>query len=36
MAQKKTSSKRIGLKSIFQTGKKAYLAGFGKNNKNIR
>ena len=35
MAQKKTSSKRIGLKSIFQTGKKAYLAGFGKNNKNI-
>lgn len=35
MAQKKTSSKRIGLKSIFQTGKKAYLAGFGKNNKNV-
>ena len=31
----KTSAKRIGLKSIFQTGKKAYLAGFGKNNKNV-
>ncbi len=35
MAQKKTSAKRIGLKSIFKTGKSAYLAGFGKNNKNI-
>ncbi|MBP3582175.1 MAG: hypothetical protein J6J33_05420, partial [Clostridia bacterium] len=35
MAQKKTSAKRIGLKSIFKAGKEAYLAGFGKNNKNI-